>query len=99
MPQAASPSFQHVSIRRGRYHYSLPPPPADLGPSRPRTRGWLAKMRQHKLVPTEIGRWIKTGLTVQAPTPTYPVPLCTIGHMLSEDKAQVELRITKKFVS
>jgi hypothetical protein len=99
MPRAASPSFLRVSIRRGRYHYSLPPPPVDLGPSRPRTRGWLAKMRQRELEPTEIGKWIETGLTVQAPTPTYPVPLRTIGHMLSEDKAQVELRITKKAVS
>ena len=99
MPQAVSPSFQHVSICHGWYHYSLPPPPVDLGPSWPWTCGWLAKMQQCELVLNEIGQLIKTRLTVQAPTPTYPVLLRMIGHMLSEDKAQVELWITKKFVS
>ena len=63
---------------------------------RPRTRGWLAKMRQRELVPIEIGRWIEIGLHAQVRTPTYPIQF---GHMLSEDKAQVELRITKKAVS
>jgi hypothetical protein len=53
-------------------------------------------MRQRELVPIEIGRWIEIGLHAQVRTPTYPIQF---GHMLSEDKAQVELRITKKAVS